>query len=91
VRRLLSDDPTLARRRLLVSVSAKRFYWPRRLERIARYATDLADRGPFTVRNFRDTTGIGRNVAIELLEYFDGRGFTRRAGDTRQVVKPFEL
>ena len=29
---------------------------------------------------------MGRNVVIELLEYFDGRGFTKRVGDTRRVV-----
>ena len=81
----------LARRGLLVQVSAKRFYWPERLKRIASYATDLAGRGPFTVRNFRDATGIGRNIAIEVLEHFDGRGFTRRTGDTRLVVRAFEL
>ena len=81
----------LARRGLLVQVSAKRFYRPERLRRIAGYVTDLAGRGPFTVRGFRDATGIGRNIAIEVLEYFDGRGFTRRTGDTRLVVKAFEL
>ena len=81
----------LARRALLVQVSAKRFYLPERLARIARYTTDLAERAPFTVRNFRDATGIGRNIAIEVLEYFDGKGFTRRTGDTRAVVKAFEL
>ena len=81
----------LARRALLVQVSAKRFYLPGRLARIAGYTTDLAERAPFTVRNFRDATGIGRNIAIEVLEYFDGKGFTRRAGDTRTVAKAFEL
>ena len=35
--------------------------------------------------------GIGRNVAIEVLEYLDGKGVTRRMGDTRSVVKPLEL
>ena len=82
---------SLARRGLLIQVSAKRYYWPERLGRIAGYAEKLAERAPFTVREFRDATGIGRNVAIEVLEYFDGRGFTRRTGDRRSVVKAFEL
>ena len=81
----------LAKRGLLAQVSAKRYYWPERLTRIAGYATGLAERAPFTVREFRDATGIGRNVAIEVLEYFDGKGVTRRTGDTRSVVKPLEL
>ena len=82
---------SLARRGLLVQVSAKRFYWPERLARVADYAAALAARAPFTVRDFRDASGIGRNIAIEVLEYLDGKGFTRRTGDTRIVVKTFEL
>ena len=82
---------SLARRGLLVQVSAKRFYWPERLARVADYAAALAARAPFTVRDFRDASGIGRNIAIEVLEYLDDKGFTRRTGDTRIVVKTFEL
>ena len=81
----------LAKRGLLAQVSAKRYYRPERLTRVAGYAAGLAERAPFTVREFRDATGIGRNVAIEVLEYFDGKGVTRRMGDTRSVVKPLEL
>ena len=81
----------LAKRGLLAQVSAKRYYRPERLTRVAGYAAGLAERAPFTVRQFRDATGIGRNVAIEVLEYFDGKGVTRRMGDTRSVVKPLEL
>ncbi len=82
---------SLARRGLLVQVSAKRFYQPDRLTSIAQQVDALAAKEPLTVRRFRDSTGIGRNVAIELLEYFDGRGFTRRSGDTRTVVGPLKL
>ena len=81
----------LARRGLLAQVSAKRYYHPGRLAKIAGYAATLANSGPFTVRAFRDATGIGRNVAIEVLEHFDGKGVTRRLGDTRTVVNPLEL
>ncbi len=81
---------SLAKRGLLTRVSAKRFYRPERLAQVAGYATELSKRAPFRVRDFRDATGIGRNIAIEVLEYFDGRGFTRRTGDTRVVVKAFE-
>ncbi len=91
ITKLDSDLKSLAKRGLLVQVSAKRFYWPARLARIAGYAAELAERAPFTVRDFRDATGIGRNIAIEALEYLDRKGFTRRTGDTRTVVKPFQL
>ena len=40
----------------------------------------------FTVRQFRDASGMGRNVVIEVLEHFDRKGFTRREGDARRVV-----
>jgi hypothetical protein len=34
---------------------------------------------------FRDATGLGRNVTIEVLEYFELLGFTHRDGDTRII------
>ena len=50
--------------------------------------TEAADeKGQFTVQQFRDVTGIGRNLCIELLEYFDRRGYSRRLGDIRQLVE----
>lgn len=41
----------------------------------------------FTVQHYRDATGIGRNLCIEILEYFDRQGITRRVGDERQLVR----
>ena len=71
---------------LAVRVSPTRYYLPERLAALADAATRLAATGPFTVRQFRDATGVGRNIVIEVLEHFDGKGFTRRHGDTRTVV-----
>ena len=76
----------LAKRGALVQVSAKRFYLPERLASLARCAAALAAQAPFSARQFRDAAGIGRNAAIEVLEYFDGKGFTRRTGDARSVA-----
>ena len=67
-------------------VSDNRYFLPERLRELADIATTLANAGPFTVRAFRDASGVGRNVVIEVLEHFDGKGFTRRSGDTREVV-----
>ena len=39
-----------------------------------------------TVATFRDALGTTRRFALPLLEYFDGRGLTRRQGDARVVV-----
>ena len=70
----------------LVQISANRFYLPAQLSPLAELAQKLDQSGPFTVREFRDAAGVGRNVAIEVLEYFDSRGFTKRADNTRRVV-----
>ena len=71
---------------LAIRVSDTRYYLPARLLEMADQAAGLAAQGPFTVRNFRDATGVGRNVVIEVLEHFDRTGFTRRSGDTRTIV-----
>ncbi len=42
----------------------------------------------FGAAAFRDRSGIGRNLSIEVLEYFDHTGFTWRSGNTRRVLKP---
>ncbi len=41
----------------------------------------------FTAGHFRDATGIGRNMVIRLLEFFDEIGVTRRLGN-RRLVRP---
>ena len=71
---------------LAIRVSANRYYLPAQLLALADVAQRLNAAGAFTVRQFRDAAGIGRNVAIEVLEHFDAKGFTRRQGDTRQVA-----
>ena len=70
----------------LVRVSDNRYFLPERLRELAALATDLTNAGPFTVRQFRDASGVGRNIVIDVLEHFDSIGFTRRRGDTRWVV-----
>jgi selenocysteine-specific elongation factor len=46
-----------------------------------------SDDGIFLVADFRDATDIGRNVAIQVLEYFDRSGFTQRIGEGRKIKK----
>ena len=72
----------LANQGLVVRVSKTRFYLPqmvRRLEELA--AEEARASGRITAAAFRDRSQIGRNLAIEVLEYFDRIKFTRRAGD----------
>jgi selenocysteine-specific elongation factor len=49
----------------------------------------MASRGLFTVAQYRDATGIGRNLAIRILEYLDTLGVTQRIGDARKMHKNF--
>ena len=42
--------------------------------------------GVFSVAEFRDACGIGRNRCIEILESFDARGITRRSGPGRCLL-----
>ena len=48
----------------------------------------------FTAVDFKNKVGIGRNLAIELLEYFDSIRFTQRHGNNRIILNdniPHEL
>ncbi len=81
----------IARQGLIVKISPTRFLLPQSLRRLAQIAQDLAQAGPaglVTASAFRDTSGIGRNLAIEVLEHFDRARFTRREGDARRLLRP---
>lgn len=84
--RLKAGVKALAGKGRLIQVNDKRVYAPRHLTALIETAEALSRRGPFSARDYRDAAGIGRNVAIEVLEYLDSRGFTRRQGDARTVV-----
>ena len=73
---------------LLVSLAGNRVLLPSRLESFALLAQQLAKANPdgFSAREFRDAARIGRNLAIDVLEYFDRCGFTRRYGDLRRII-----
>ena len=81
----------LGRQGLTVQVSRNRFMTPSMIRRLAGIAEKLAaetDAQRFTVRMFRDASALGRNLTIEVLEFFDRSGFTRRVGDERMILKP---
>ncbi|MOA24139.1 Selenocysteine-specific elongation factor [compost metagenome] len=48
-------------------------------------ATDA--RGEVEARAFRDATGLGRKRAIQILEFFDRVGYTRRLRDAH-LLRP---
>jgi selenocysteine-specific elongation factor len=47
----------------------------------------LAGGGGFTAGAFRNLSGIGRNLTIEVLEYFDRAGVTSRGGEGRRTIR----
>jgi len=77
----------------VMKVTADRFYPRSTLANLAAIAQSTARSRPdglFTAAQYRDATGIGRGLAIEVLEYLDTLGITQRTGDTRRIRKDFE-
>ncbi|MCY4268568.1 MAG: selenocysteine-specific translation elongation factor [Gammaproteobacteria bacterium] len=69
----------------LARVAPNRHYLPETIDELATLVEKMADGGKrgFSVIEFRDASGIGRNLCIEILEYFDHTGLTRRDGNLR--------
>ena len=91
MKQLSRDLAALAGHKAIVRVSEKRYFLRERLARLVALANELSSDDGFTVRQFRDASGIGRNLVIEVLEHFDARGYTRRTGDSRRVVGQYPL
>jgi selenocysteine-specific elongation factor len=76
----------LARLGQLHQVVKDLFYPDETLRQLARQALQLhTEQGLIRAAAFRDRIGIGRKRSIQLLEYFDRIGFTRRFGNERRV------
>jgi selenocysteine-specific elongation factor len=71
-------------------VAENRYFLPatlQELERIAEHvAAEDAD-GAFAAADFNRASGIGRNLTIKVLEYFDRIGTTQRHGDRRSPLR----
>jgi selenocysteine-specific elongation factor len=76
----------------VMKVTAERFY-PRTtlaaLAAIAHATAQAQSNGMFTAAQFRDATGVGRTLAIEILEFLDTLAITQRIGDARKMRKDF--
>ncbi len=76
----------MARLGLMHQVVRDLFYTDSMIRQLAAMLLQLADANPvIQVTAFRDAVGLGRKRSIQLLEYFDRIGLTRRFGDRRQV------
>ena len=86
-KRLETALARLERHGLVVRVAKNRFFLPGAVGELRRLAADIASQeGKILAAAYRDRSGIGRNVTIEVLEYFDRIKFTRRAGDAHVLV-----
>jgi selenocysteine-specific elongation factor len=73
----------------LVRVSKNRFFLPEAMDELARVAARLAGEsagGLFDAAAYRDRSGLGRNVTIEVLEFMDRMRITRYAGGRRRIA-----
>ncbi|MBX3664601.1 MAG: SelB C-terminal domain-containing protein, partial [Burkholderiales bacterium] len=73
-------------------VGGDRFYLKATMAVLAATAKAVAEKQPdgqFTAAQYRDATGIGRTLAIEILETLDGLAITQRIGDARKMRKDF--
>ena len=87
VRQLLRK---LARQGRLFQVVKDLFYTAEAVESLAAVVATIAAQAPghaVEARNFRDACGLGRKRAIQVLEFFDRVGYTRRIGDAH-LLRP---
>ena len=76
-----------ARLGLVTEVAPDRFFLRDAVAGMVAAAAEVSaavDGGWFTAAQFRDRTGNGRQLAIQVLDYFDRRGITVRKGDLRR-------
>ena len=76
----------------VLKVTAERFYTRSTVAQLAAVAQATADsqaNGQFTAAQYRDASGLGRSLAIEILEFLDRLGITQRIGDSRKIRKDF--
>ena len=75
---------------LVVQASKNRFFESGALAALATVFEDVAqdEADGVSPGAFRDRAGMGRNLAIEVLEFFDRAGLSRREGNVRRLVRP---
>jgi len=69
-------------------VAPNRFFLPDSVRRLVDLAVSLdeeSERRGFAAARYRDRSGLGRNLTIEVLEFLDSSGYTRRVGDLRRA------
>ncbi|WP_227318578.1 selenocysteine-specific translation elongation factor [Cedecea davisae] len=71
-----------AQQGLVTAILKDRYYRNDRLQTFADLIREMDQvHGATSAADFRDKLGVGRKLAIQILEYFDRTGFTRRRGN----------
>ncbi len=71
-----------AQQGIITAIVKDRYYRNDRIVEFANMIRDLDQEcGSTCAADFRDRLGVGRKLAIQILEYFDRIGFTRRRGN----------
>jgi selenocysteine-specific elongation factor len=76
----------------LVQVARNRFFLPESLPRLLEMARSVAREstdGRFDAASFRDRSALGRNLSIQVLEFFDRAGHTRYRAQHRVLAESF--
>lgn len=77
----------LARAGRMVQIARDIYLLPQDMERWRGQAVGFLERhGHMTLPQFRDEIGVGRELALKVLEHFDRTGVTRRDGDARVLA-----
>jgi selenocysteine-specific elongation factor len=74
----------------LEQVAPNRYFLPETVAALSEIATTLSQESPlgeFDAAGFRNRSGIGRNLTVEVLEYLDRAGHTRYAHGRRRMVQ----
>lgn len=67
---------------LVTAILKDRYYRNDRIQTFANMIRELDQtQGATSAADFRDRLGVGRKLAVQILEYFDRIGFTRRRGN----------
>lgn len=76
---------------MAVQIAGNRFFTPAALRAHGEvFVRMIASDGTVGVSDFRKEAGIGRNLAVEVLEYFDRIKLSQRDGNVRHQVKSLE-
>lgn len=75
-----------ARMGLVAAIVRDRYLTMHGVSQLAKVLIELAEQEPvITVAQFRDRINVGRKLAVQILEFFDRSGFTRRRQDSHML------